>query len=514
MSRRHRVPFAALAGVLAALALSGTAGATGIADRTVRVSLGINGTAPDGSSTRPFVDARGDRVAFDSTASNLALDLDRGVRDVFVRDIAGGVTRLVSVGLDGAAADGSSSGPVLSAGGGVIAFTSSATNLVAGDGNGAADVFARSGNGAVERLSVTPSGGSADGASGSPDISASGRYVAFTSLADDLVSGDRNGKADVFVADRSAHTVRRVSVAPGGGDADGASGAPAISPDGRYVAFFSLASDLVSGDTNGIGDIFLADLRTGRIQRVSVSSGGRQQNRSVIAPFLQVSDVSARGRFVAFDSDATDLVARDRNKHTDVFVRDIKHHRTVLASTGLDGLQGNNDSFYPRITPDGRRVAFDSFADNLYPGAARGPNVFVRDLKLKATSDMSVTASNHVRGREHVKLQQLLQRPSLSDDGSVVGLTSTASLVPGDDDHGEDAYVRLAAAPRARIALAGRAYHLSADDPVARRFLCRVRGRPALCKRRGRLPGGRFAFRVRAIGLGTLAGPQAVRRVG
>jgi hypothetical protein len=338
--------------------------------------------------------------------------------------------------------------------------------------------------------------------------------VVFTSTASNLVPGDANGVADVFVADLRTGQVRRVSEPAAGGEADGASGAPAISPDGRFVSFFSAASNLVPGDTNGVGDVFLRDLQTGRVVRVSVSSRGEQQNRSVIAPFEQVSDVTRDGRAVVFDSDATNLVPGDRNRHTDVFVRDLARHRTERVSVGLLGEAADNDSFAPRITPDGRFVAFESFAGNLFPGDARGEDVFVRDRRLGVTSLMSVTSRGRRRGPERVP--QLLQRPALSDDAGVVALTSTAPLVHADRDDREDAYVRRTVPPRARIHLRGTAYRLTADAPRTTVFTCRVGSFRGACLRQGSLaflPRGRYLFRAWAVAPGTLPGRPARARV-
>jgi Tol biopolymer transport system component len=195
-------------------------------------------------------------------------------------------------------------------------FYSAATNLVAGDTDGRVDVFLRDRTSrTTERVSVATGGGQANGNSGrlvvrktlqvvtSGLVSDDGRIVVFDSAASDLVPGDRNNKRDVFLRDRQAGTTARVSVARGGGDADGDSHVTSLSPDGRFVLFDSDASDLVPGDTNGAGDVFLYDRQTRAIQRVSISSAGRQGNGSSAGGVI-----SADKKVIAFRSSATNLV--------------------------------------------------------------------------------------------------------------------------------------------------------------------------------------------------------------
>ncbi len=175
------------------------------------------------------------------------------------------------------------------------------------------------------------------GASGSPAVSASGRYVAFTSSADDLVAGDTNRSLDVFVRDRGTGRTERVSVRTDGGQArrSGAgSGQAAISGDGRFVAFASAASNLVAGDTNHATDVFLRDRVAGNTVRVSVGSGGAQSRGPSGLPAISVD-----GRVVAFVSAARNLVARDTNRAPDVFVRDLAKHTTERVSVSALGAQ-------------------------------------------------------------------------------------------------------------------------------------------------------------------------------
>lgn len=482
---RIRTPFhGALAGVALLAIVTTTAGATSIPQRTYDASVSPDGALGDGASRAPVLSTSGRVVAFETTATNLAgLDLNGPVADVVAVDLATNERRLVSAPLGGGA-DGPSSAPTMSADGQRIAFVSAATNLVAGDTNGVDDIYLRTGRDPVVRVSVPAAGGVANGPSWEPDISADGTKVVFTSAASNLVPGDTNGQSDVFLRDLSTGQTTRVSVGPGGAQANGRSLSPAISADGRYVAFTSGASNLVRKDNNGILDVFVRDLRRGTTERVSVSSAGRQQNRSVTPPFVQMPDISDDGRYVVFDSDATNLYEKDTNRHTDVFLRDRKKDTTALVSASSVNVQGNNDSFAPRLSPRGRFLTFQSFATNLAAGDGPREDIFVRDLRHGTTSTVTVTASGQPRGVEQVP--QLLQRPSISADGRFAAFSSTVTnLVPGDVNGQQDVFVRLLDAPVGRVLQkpevdeAG-TIRLGADDPLATTFVCQVDDRPAV----------------------------------
>jgi Tol biopolymer transport system component len=509
MSLRARLSALALVAALGLLLVAQPAAARRIDTRTVPVAKG------NGSSTRPTVSGDGRRIAFDSTASNLTNDPNGKTNDVFLRDLRTGDTQLVSIRLSGVGADGPSLDATISGRGSIVAFTSFATNIVDGDVNGYPDVFLRPIYEGPRLVSRGIAGTPANGGSAQADISQKGTKVVFTSAATNLTTDlDTNGQTDVYVRNMVTGTTRLVSRGIGGAPANGASATPSISPDGRFVSFSSTASNLVKNDTNGVGDVFIADLKLNLIGRASVNSRGRQQNQAVAAPFQQVSDVGRGGGVVVFDSDATNLVRHDRNKDTDVFLHNFGTGKTYRVSLGNGTYaEGDNDSFSPRVTPDGRFVAFESFAGNFYPRDADGEDVYVRDIRRNATSLMSVGADNRPRGREHVR--QLLQRPSLSDDARVVALTSTSPLGRRERGTDEDAYARFTAPPRARIHVKGAALRLGADDPVANVFRCRILNRRGLrgqCPRRANLGafiGQRLVLRVRAMGPGTLLGPPA-----
>jgi Tol biopolymer transport system component len=411
---------------LAALVLVSTAPSATTA-RTTRVSVSTSQQQGDRPSWTAGISASGRFAAFTSQATDLVPGDTNDRQDAFVIDRKNGRTQRVSVSSGGAQAkagpnpDGGSAALGISANGRYVLFRSDASNLVPGDTNGKMDAFvcdratgktrrippaglgvyagAISANGRyavlqadenvysydLRRRHLLPLTAGANGWSEEPAISAGGRYVAFTSIASNLVRGDTNKLPDVFVRDILTGKTTRVSVTSAGRQGTGkrysnGSNAPAISSDGRYVAFHSDMTNLVRGDTNRVFDIFVHDRVTGKTQRVSVSSTGRQAN----AESGGGESFSADGRYVAFSSLATNLVAHDRNGITDVFIRDLRKHRTQLVSLGMHG-QGDDASWVglgAAFTRDGRYILFASWAANLVPGDTNSvADVFVRDLR-------------------------------------------------------------------------------------------------------------------------------------
>src|SRR5438445_496038 len=214
------------------------------------------------------------------------------------------------------------------------------------------------------RVSVASDGTEGNDVSLGSALSADGRFVAFDSAATDLVAGDTNGVSDVFVHDRQTGTTERVSVASDGTQGNDASFYSALSADGRFVAFDSDATNLVAGDTNGTTDVFVHDRQTGTTERVSVASGGGTQGNGKSGGFFAFPALSADGRFVAFQSDAPNLVAGDTNGTTDVFVHDRQTGTTERVSVASGGSQGNGCSAGPVLSADGRFVAFHRPATN------------------------------------------------------------------------------------------------------------------------------------------------------
>jgi Tol biopolymer transport system component len=295
--------------------------------------------------------------------------------------------------------------------------------------------------GTTQRVSVSSTGTAGDDFSVLATISGDGRFVAFWSLASTLVPGDSNGTSDVFVHDRQAATTERVSVdsrerqATGGdrgGTFDTNFGRPAISPDGRFVAFASSATNLVKGDRNQTVDIFLRDRQAGTTERVSLAGRKTEANAESSGPAL-----SPDGRLVAFTSFADNLVPGDTNFANDVFVRDRQTATTERVSVNSNEEQANDSSGGAAITPDGRLVAFGSAATNLIPGDVDDAafDVYLRDRQAGTTEGISTTQPPS---------GQVLHSgsPAISADGRLVAFDSWESnLVPGDTNGRFDIFV-------------------------------------------------------------------------
>ncbi|HUQ02031.1 MAG TPA: Ig-like domain-containing protein [Kofleriaceae bacterium] len=283
---------------------------------------------------------------------------DNGVRDVYVLDRVTGAFELVSVGEGGVQGNANAERPSISDDGRYVAFASAASNLVAGDTNGTVDVFVRDRvSRTTIRASVGPGGVQVSGTSRDPDLSADGSVVAFVSTAFQLVADDANATTDVFVRDLAAGVTSRVSVRTGGGEADLESVQPAISGDGRIVAFTSGATNLVTGDTNGQPDVFVHDRTSGVTERASVSStGGEGSGRSFGA------QLSFNGRFLVFNSYADNLVPG--NPVSATYIRDRQAVTTTVAeSVYLSSYTISGDGRYlAGATGDGACFVKDRFA--------------------------------------------------------------------------------------------------------------------------------------------------------
>ncbi|MBA2715959.1 MAG: PD40 domain-containing protein [Propionibacteriales bacterium] len=383
--------------------------------------------------------ANGRYVVFTSGAARLVAGDTNRSTDVFVRDRKTDVTRRVSVTTGGSQANNDSFQPTISADGRYVAFASEARNLVAHDSNGTADVFVRDRvDNVTRRVSVAADGqGDSNGTSLNPAISADGRYVAFESWAKNLVSGelDNNSRWDVFVRDRVDKVTSRVSRSMSDDTkANGGSYQPAISAHGRYVAFQSFASNLVNDDTNGQSDVFVRDRDTQETSRVSVSSDGAEGTGASIEP-----DISADGQRVVFRSAAENLVTGDNNAEPDVFLRDRATDTTTLVSAGRgdDGIPPTCCSGQPAISSDGNQVAFYSNLTNLIAGDTNGEiDVFVRDLVDMTTRRVSVANGGG-------QANDYSFQPAISAHGRYVSFTSAASNLIARDTNGDrDVFVR------------------------------------------------------------------------
>lgn len=326
---------------------------------------------------RTLISADGRFVAFTSLASNLVPDDTNDQTDVFVRDMKRRTTQLASVGRSGGSARFGAFDGGISADGRYVVFSSGA-RLAKTDTNHSRDVYVRDlRRGRTRLMSRNDEGDPGNDYSFGGSISADGRFVAFDSEASNLSARDTPFTTDVFVRDRLKGATRRVSVSGAGHTPNGASWAGSISADGRYVAYESSASNLVPGDSNGDRDAFVTDWRRSTTRRVSVSSTGQQAGQFSFAPTL-----SADGRFVAFYSRAANLVGGDTNRRTDVFVRDRRRGLTWRISVSTIGEQGDGASRGASMSADGRYIVFDSRSSNLVPeGSPPGLDVFLHDSK-------------------------------------------------------------------------------------------------------------------------------------
>jgi len=380
---------------------------------------------------------------------------------------------LISVASDGTQADigttNYASAP--SADGRYVAFNSEATNLVANDTNGQGDIFVRdTGTGTTVRISVATDGTQADGTSFSADISANGRYVVFRSYATNLVV-DTNNFPDVFLHDRDvdndgiydeAGAIKTIRLSTNMfSEANGGSGRPAISPDGRYVAFTSSASNLTI-DTNGSADVFVHDRDTDNDgifdepgfvinALVSVDKNGNQGNSDSFLP-----SISANGRYVAYLSRANNLVA-DTNGTIDVFVHDRDTDNdgvfdgvaidVTRVSVDSSGNQANGDVWAPVISADGRFIAFESRAADLVAGDINlKQDIFLhdRDPDNNSIFDESGAISTSLISVDSAGNQGngLSEDSTLSADGRYIAFTSSASnLITGDNNNFDDIFV-------------------------------------------------------------------------
>ena len=400
--------------------------------KTKRASVSSSGSSADEQSWDVSISADGKHLAYTSSATNL---IGSGVdsnneTDIYVHNRKTRKTRRVSLThTGGQIEDGASSHPSISGDGRFVAFQADADDIVEGDNNGDRDIFVRDRKkGRTRRVSVTSAGVEKPGNSREPAISATGRFVVFTSNSDSLVEGDSNGWLDVFVHDRKNKTTRLVSVKRGGGaSTTGDSFRPSISADGRFIAFGSTASDLVGADDNDAADIFVHDRKKKTTRRISRRSNGAEaKGESFLA------SISANGRYVAFASNATNLVKNDDNGRTDVFVHDRNTKKTRRVSVKSNGKQAKDESNFPAISPDGRFIAFESTAPNLINGDRNGEaDVFVHDRVTRRTKRVSVKN----KGGEAKNGGSF--QPSISSGGKFVAFHSYADNLGANDQNSD-----------------------------------------------------------------------------
>lgn len=313
-----------------------------------------------------------------------------------------------------------------------VVFSSFADNLVEGDTNGFSDIFLHEiQTGITRRVSVDPLGKlQANGGSFTPSISSSGRFIVYESNANRLVvGGDNNLSRDIFLYDKKTHFTTLVSKSSSGTQGDAGSYFARISGNGRYVVYQSDATNLVDGDANDASDIFLFDKKKSLTYLISVTAKG-QGNDNSITPFI-----SNNGRYIVYGSYASNLVDNDNNGTSDIFLYDTNTDVTRLVSADSSGQSGNGESLSPRISGNGRYIVYSSAAKNLVEGDTNNlPDIFRYDIKTGVTTRVSVKGDGSTQGTGGGNFS-----PGISNNGRYVTYESFAdTLVDGDSNGTSD----------------------------------------------------------------------------
>ena len=393
---------------------------------------GAEGGSTSGTTRRGF---SGDNryVAFYSIASDLVAGDLNGKGDVFLRDLNLGATSLVSLGSSGNQGNATSGGAAISGDGRFLVFGTPSTNMAPGATNGLGDVYLRDLRaGTTTWISSGLGGVEANSKAGAMDLSADGSVIVFASLASNMVLGDTNGTWDIFVHEVATGTTTRVSVDSQGNESNGLSINPMISADGRFVCFESSATNLDRALSVVWPRAFVHDRQTGVTEAVFRDLQGDKNAVGGMNPVI-----SSDGRYVVFDTSLPNLVPNDTNNQNDVFVFDRQTETTVRASVSSGGVEGDGQSLIPTISASGRFVAFRSSSTNLVPGDTNNvSDIFVRDLLLGVTTRASI-------GPGGIQAEVTCQEASISPDGSMVCFESASwTLVPGASNIWKDVFLR------------------------------------------------------------------------
>lgn len=382
----------------------------------------------DGASELPAISADGRFVVFTSTAANLVPGVTAGESQIYIRDRQEGTTELVSANTSGAPSNGPCYTAHVSGDGRYVVFHSHGTNLDGSDANGSTrDIYLRDRTtSTTERITVSSTGVQGNLESAFCAVSDDGRFVVFNSMANNLVAGDTNGRRDVFLRDRAAGTTTRLSQGTSG-EANSHSGqsVPGISADGRFVVFDSDASNLVKGDTNNSTDAFVADRAAGTLERVSLTKTGKQARGGGFMPVI-----SADGRFVAFASASSDLGLRAPEGVRAIFIRDRSLRKTEPVSVGPRGVAPDRTQQVQAVSSGGRVVSFISNSTNLVAGDGNGVfDAFIRDRQTMTTGRVSQSASGGELDEDSLGCR-------VSRDGSTIVIGSASGLVLAGDSNG------------------------------------------------------------------------------
>ncbi|TYL79806.1 tandem-95 repeat protein [Bradyrhizobium cytisi] len=380
-----------------------------------------------------------DSVIFSSSSDKLVPDDTNGVSDIFEKDLTTGAITRLSATASGVQANGLSSSGVLSPDGHRLLFSSFASNLVPGDTNNSLDVFIKDlGTGVITRVSTTSSGAQLNGGLSGSQIRWNANQLFFTSDATNASAGDNNGATDLFVKDLTTGSVSRISDAADGVQANGSIKAFSVSHDGTKVAFWSDASNLVAGDTNGVADLFVKDLKTGIITRVSTTSDGSQTDSGVFASQYAPS-FSADDSKLAFMSLSGDLVPGDTNGGRDIFIKDLVTGAVTRVSTAADGSQGiyqnpdGNFTYPGGFSPDASMIAFSSEESGLVAG---GNPTSLNEVFIKTLHPAPGTAADTYVASYSAPLKVDVAHGLLANDSVAAGESTLAVTSFSDAKHG------------------------------------------------------------------------------
>lgn len=396
------------------------------------LSVDNEGNFGTGDSNNPAISANGRFVVYHSRAENLVANDTNNASDIYYYDKKTKTTYRLTEGAQGEGNNDSADAHV-SGNGRYVAYSSAASNLVQDDTNERNDIFLYdSKKSTTLRISVDKFGRQGNSGSFLPDISADGRFIIYESLANNLVPKDRNQFRDIFLYDTRTGLTRLISITQSNIQGNGSSYKPSISANGRYAAFSSDASNFAANDTNNASDVFLYDIKTRIVTLISVNAEGTPGNgRSFDA------HISGNGRFVIYSSNAGNLVEGDTNAEYDIFLYDRKKNTTQRISTNSLGEQANGNSFGPRISTKGRFIAYVSDAANLVDNDSNQlPDIFRFDRKTGITSRISLNA----KGAEVTGAGSF--SPDINTNGRYVVFKSYATdLVEGDINEHSDIFL-------------------------------------------------------------------------
>jgi subtilisin family serine protease len=412
-------------------------------DRTTRlntlISRANSGALPNADCANVHISGNGRYVVFDSAASNLIAGDSNGVSDVFLYDRNTGQLELISK-AGAASGNGASDFAGISDDGRYVVFASSASNLVTGDSNGYRDIFVRDRQLATTaRVSISSTGAQADYTSDLPSISGDGRYVTFLSGADNLVTDTYFPAYHLYLRDRTGNTTVRLSKTAANAPGAGNCGFSSLSSDGRYIAFESMATNLVTGDTNQRQDIFLKDRVSGSLSRISLGNTGTQADDDCWGPF-----VAANGRHIFFYSAAASLCEQDDDSALESFDYDRLTGKLSRLTYNGAGETGFDNSFTPTASADGKVMVFSSWAWNLVPGDGNGAaDVFVLERGDSIPDLMIYTSGETIRHGIGLHDSPIIQRRQLA----LTNNPATFFIRLDNDGSGTDSFVIRANPP-------------------------------------------------------------------